>query len=436
MIVSTKESTMAVQVNVDDLRNLLLDLWSVTSIFDIRFTSSDLKLESQEKEWKDILDKFETTHPSSMLEVLDLAHRFAEEIIKNLKTDTLQSPESKLLRERLAKASKYQESSSEDEPPAAKAPSQTSTPSRSPSGSSRRRRRRTASAGSSGSGVRYRDEKRGRPRVRSKVGDTSRPPPPPPLTQYPAYSNAFKWRWLCQIDVIPGFYATPWKSFCSNVYCTSAISIVIKTIEMITEGSGFYYVKSHESCRDWLRVGKSTYPSYAHNANGGVVVAGVYRPIVFDGFEQSIPPLTLLHSYLYQKSTPLHSTTDYVIDSISEVMALDTWLSFAGRTLEIQQGRGQLLLRLPTFLERIDDEFGFEIRYVVKASKSGGTRIIEAASKSLMIFLEEQKLGKAEKLFTLVGLLRAAKVELGIVRGVDTIDLKEILERDCHVWMA
>ncbi|KAL8934532.1 MAG: hypothetical protein Q9216_005864 [Gyalolechia sp. 2 TL-2023] len=454
MIASTEESTMAARVNVDDFNELLGDLGNVTYIFDIRFTSSYLMrmtLESQEREWKEILDNFETAHPSTMLEVLDLAHRFAKEIIKNLKTDTFQSPESILLRERLTKANVFRESSSKDEPPTAKASSQKSIRSRSqsrpsvrgsasgftrsPSGPSRRRRRRTASAGSSDSGVRYVYEKRERPRYRVKINDGHSPPPPPPI-QHQAYSNAIKWRWLCQVDVLPGFFATPWKSSCSDVYCTSAISIFIKTIEMMAGESGFHYVGSHENCKDWLRVGKSTYPSYAHNANGGVVVAGVYRPIVFDGFEQSIPPLTLLRSYSYQTSKPFHSTTDSVIDSISELMALDTWLSFAGRTPEIQQGRGQLLLRLPTLIQRIDDEFGFEFNNVGRASKSGGSRIVETVSKSLITFLEEQGFGKAERLFTLVGLLRAGKVELGVVRGVDTRELKDVLERDCQVWMA
>ncbi|KAI4119121.1 MAG: hypothetical protein LQ345_000930 [Seirophora villosa] len=137
MIASMEESTMAARVNVDDFNELLLDLSNVTFVFDIRFaTHSDLMrmtLESQEKIWKEILDNFETAHPSTMLEVLDLAHRFAKEIIKNLKTDTFQSPESILLRERLAKANVYRKSSSKDEPPTAKASSQSSIRSRSQS---------------------------------------------------------------------------------------------------------------------------------------------------------------------------------------------------------------------------------------------------------------------------------------------------------------
>ncbi|KAL8670832.1 MAG: hypothetical protein Q9168_004651 [Polycauliona sp. 1 TL-2023] len=206
MIASTEESTMAVRVKVDDFTALLGGLRIVTYFSDIRFNNSGpmrMLLESQEKKWKEILDDFETEHPSTMLEVLlDLAYSFARDIIKNLKSDTFQSPESRILREQLTKASAYRKSSSKDEPPTAKPSSQTSLRSRSqsrrsargsaprftrsPSGPSRRRRQRTASAGSSGSRERYVYEERERPRrhrVRIDDSTPSRPlqPPRPPL---------------------------------------------------------------------------------------------------------------------------------------------------------------------------------------------------------------------------------------------------------------
>ncbi|KAL8682216.1 MAG: hypothetical protein Q9224_006795 [Gallowayella concinna] len=195
VIASKEESRMAARVNLDDFKELLDDLRNVTYIFDIRFTSFDLMrmtLESQEESWKEILDDFETAHPSTMLEVLDLAHHFAKEMIKNLTTDTFQSPESILLRERLAKANVYKKSSSKDEPPTTKPSSQPSVRgsasrfTRSPSGPSRRRRWRRASAGSSDSGEGE------RPRYRIGIDDSPSNPLP-----HPVYSNPIKWRWLC-----------------------------------------------------------------------------------------------------------------------------------------------------------------------------------------------------------------------------------------------
>lgn len=194
--------------------------------------------------------------------------------------------------------------------------------------------------------------------------------------------------------------------------------------------------RSAAALLNWTYAGKTTYPSYAHNSKGGIVVSGVYRPTKFSAFERAIAPIELLYSYDYQVDrSPLH-TAESVTESIAELVGLDSWLSMAGRLPEIMGGRSDLLRTLPTLIQRIMTDFRLEFESLDRTSNNGGLQIIQTIAEALLLTLHEQNLTEAEQLFMIVALLRTAKVGLCIARGPDTSKLADVLKNDVQVYLA
>ena len=250
------------------------------------------------------------------------------------------------------------------------------------------------------------------------------------------YTGEMKWFWICQADVLPGYFATPWKGVFSGAECIGTISVLMKSLQPFTNESNLQYVAVQRHNREWLQLGKTTYPSYAHNAAGGVVVAGTYRATSFQSFKNPIAPLELLDCYEYQVDRNYSSSAQAVIDSTAELMGLDTWLSISGRQPEIMDGPSSLLRALPTLIQKIETDFSLEFSSVDRTSKDGGSRIINTISDSLLAYLNEENLSDAEKLFCLVALLRTAKMALCVARGTDTAMLRDVLVRDVQVYLA
>ncbi|KAI4272395.1 MAG: hypothetical protein LQ337_005324 [Flavoplaca oasis] len=207
-------------------------------------------------------------------------------------------------------------------------------------------------------------------------------------------------------------------------------------LEPFTNKTNFQYAATQNHNRQWLKQGRTTYPSYAHKAAGGIVVAGTYRATIFGSFKSPIAPLELYKDYEHQVDRSFSSTAHTVIDSTAEIMGLDTWLSISGRQPEITDGPSRLLRTLPTLIQQIMTDFHLEFTSVDRTSKDGGSRIINIISDSILAYLREQGLTEAEQLFCLVALLRTVKMALSVARGTDTAMLKDVLVHDVQVYLA
>lgn len=467
-----RDNKKAAEIIVADLDILLhglqasLDiLRSEFDLFDITHVTSD----AREIAWWNTLSAFEDKFQCSMPDSLDLVQRFAKEISANFRIGVFKSPESALLKERVAHASGHNTLPSSLSSPAVeispdrsrfgfhsrasilRSPSRyVRSPSRSILTGSPRSQHSDLSGGNHESVRKKKDGSRATSRREAAHTDMIH------KTQYVEDSSAddwssstatltswessitgqVSWFWVSQADVLPGYFATPWKSKFSEATCLGAISVSLKTIERFTTNSSLRYVASHDECKDWLRLGKTTYPSYAHAANGGIVVAGVYEPVRFEGFDTAIAPLRMLKSYDFQAGRSYQTNPQAVVECIAELMSLDSWLSICGRTPEIIEGPSRLLQSLPTLVQRMMKDFDLEFSRVDHAPSDGGLRIIKTISGSLLQFPHEQDLSKAERLFALVALLRTAKMALGMARGSDTTNLRDVLVHDVQVYMA
>ncbi|KAL8826195.1 MAG: hypothetical protein Q9191_003954 [Dirinaria sp. TL-2023a] len=406
------------------------------ALFDI----TPLPLEARRREWSKLMLAFQEENPFSLPEHLELSCRYGSEILANVKAGILSSSESDLLKSRICRLNGFvQESSSsytlDSKEPISKsaahhrrrvAASRHSSPGILPAAVTRHNqasnRDTTASDDTDSEGLSDNDE---RSSLASTLAESKSTP-----------TGEVNWLWICQADIIPGFWATPWTHLFSDAVCLGAMSVVLKVLETFTTKANMKYVESQPRYRRWHGDGKSTYPSYAHNSRGGIVVSGVYEPVRFSAFEHPIAAIELLHSYDHQVSRSPFLTTESVVDSIGELMGLDSWLSMAGRLPEIELGPSDLLRTLPTLIQQLMTDFDLEFSSLDRTSKDGGLRIIQTIAAGLLQTFTEQNLSEAEQLFTSIALLRAAKVGLCIARGPDTSKLRDVLRHDVQVYLA
>ncbi|KAL8856869.1 MAG: hypothetical protein Q9178_006586 [Gyalolechia marmorata] len=462
-IITTKLDTLllGLQTSLDVLQTGF-------DLFDITPLTSD----EREEAWKKTSNLFEKRCACTMGEYLNILRSFSGEIMSNLQAGIHTSPEAELLKKRLSEANFDSQTTpkSEHKPESfsRRHTSQSrskyfSSPSRfsdSPRGSPMNPGFRNPDLNDKVSG----DKSRQRPRwADSESKEPKKPNVPRNLSTSSSYSmtdtndssgsetdnssttlasskanytGEMKWFWICQADVLPGYFATPWKGVFSGAECIGTISVLMKSLQPFTNETNFQYVAVQCHNKEWLQLGKTTYPSYAHNAGGGVVVAGTYRATSFQSFKNPIAPLELLDCYEYQVDRNFSFSTQAVIDSTAELMGLDTWLSISGRQPEIMDGPSSLLRALPTLIQKIETDFSLEFSSVDRTSKDGGSRIINTISDSLLAYLNEENLSDAEKLFCLVALLRTAKMALCVARGTDTAMLRDVLVRDVQVYLA
>lgn len=421
--------------------------------------------DERKTKWRETLSGYEDKHACSLLDNLTVAQRFQEEVTSNLKLGLYKSTESAMWKRRLARTSGYQDlrTVSTISPvenigntgfmgqgfkrsmflsPSryVQSPNRSSTRESPPRQLPRRTQRRSDSQRQKSPSME--DENMGRDlvirgtRKRESFADDVSSSSSTLTSSETSITGEMNWFWISQIDILPGYFATPWKPLFPITTSLGAISVLLKTLERYTNTSNLLYVPDFPECKLWLQAGKTTYPSYAHNANGGVVVSGTYEPVTFNGFETTLTPIKLLGSFEAQIDPIYRPTTSSTIDSITELMYLDTWLSLSGRSREISSSPRRLLYSLPTLIQQIMQTFDLEFSSVDRASKGGGGRIVRTISNSLVLFLKEQGLRKAEQLFALVGLLRSVKVAVAVGRGVDTRGLRDVLVNDLQVWLA
>ncbi|KAL8736087.1 MAG: hypothetical protein Q9181_002562 [Wetmoreana brouardii] len=460
-----RDNKKVAEIIVTDLDILLCGLQASLDVlrrdFDL-FDITPMTSDSREQSWRLMVEAFEKSHSCSMLENLVLVQRFGIEMESNINLGISKSSLGTHIKGKLARVSGYK--------------GFLSAPSLSASASFRH----SSKFGHSSKSSVFRSPSRymqspsrlsvngspmGHPRYFSRHRwQQEHPTMQEPITSsdliYETRSNRLtsddqsdstectltsrgsnitgevSWFWMSQIDVLPGFFATPWQSRFSGATCIGAITVLLRTIESFTSKSNFRYVAGKDHCKRWLCSGKTTYPSYAHNANGGVVVAGTYEQTTFDAFEEVMAPLELLDSYEFQVNRKYYPSAQAVVDSLVEIMGLDTWLSICGRLPQIVDSPNHLLQRLPSLVQQIMTDFDLEFSSVDRKSRSGVIRIIKTISHSLLQYLKQLNLSGAEQLFSLVALLRTVKMALCVVRGTDTAKLRDVLVHDVQIYLA
>ncbi|KAJ9150095.1 hypothetical protein NKR19_g5407 [Coniochaeta hoffmannii] len=150
---------------------------------------------------------------------------------------------------------------------------------------------------------------------------------------------------------------------------------------------------------DWMNAGKSTYPAYTHN-----------------GIDSRLP----------------RAQCD-VERRLLELMRLDAWLSKVGGTHEIRVGTADADAR---FVQEVMDSFEPHFMDAEISNVDGGAQFNTELGQTLVEYLEDQKLTRAEALYALVAVLRAVKVGQCVLSGPDTGMLAEIMEKDVQVCLV
>ena len=407
------------------------------ALFDI----TPLSLESRRQEWKKLMLAFQEENPFSLPEHLELSCRYGSELLANVRAGILSTSESDLLKSRICQINGFAQDSAlrhlldprESRPSSAAPHSWRDVASRNLSPElvamtvpkRQQSSNRSHTRFSDDTDVEDASDNEDRSSTASTLAESKSVP-----------TGEVNWLWICQTDITPGYWATPWKHLFPDAVCLGAISVLLKALEKFTTKTNFKYVESQPYYTEWHCRGKITYPSYAHNSKGGIVVSGTYEPVKFSAFERRIVAIELLHSYDHQVDRSPLSTTESAIENNGELMGLDSWLSMAGRLAEIVLGPSDLLRTLPTLIQRVMTDFELEFSSLDRTSKEGGLQIIETIAEGLLQTFKEQDLSEAEQLFASLALLRAAKVGLCIARGPDTRKLADVLRHDVQVYLA
>ncbi|CAO1606182.1 hypothetical protein XANCAGTX0491_009683 [Xanthoria calcicola] len=263
--------------------------------------------------------------------------------------------------------------------------------------------------------------------------------PRPTFNDYPP---AIPWRYLSQMDIIPGYWATPWLWYDPELYiisCRGTISVVLEALLGYLNTRNLQFVSEEHELEDflkWASLGQSTWPIYATNARGGVVVESHYAKVEFSGFASSMAAVKLLYDYRWQ-------TTDYTLPGsaleeykTAELMMLDSWLSICGRQPEIFSGRSSLLHKMPNILESLEYRFWEPFSELDQTASEGGLQHIQQEVRTLEEFLARKRLSEAEQFFTLVAMLRTVKIAVCISAGPSTSRVDSILKSDSRVWLV
>lgn len=406
------------------------------ALFDI----APLPLEARRERWKNLMLAFEEENPCSLPEHLGLSCRYGKEVLANMQAGVLSTPESKRAKSRMCKLNgleQYSAPTRSFDPPEtlplidAYAERDYTDTSNFNSLLSLKINHKHLNCDENGDHTSEKivSENPSHDEDGTFISSTL-------AESRSSITGQVNWFWLSQADIIPGYWATPWKDLFSEAVCLGATSVFLKVLEHYTDASNCKYVNSQMRCFEWVSAGKATYPSYAHNSRGGVIVSGTYDLASFPAFGRAITPIELLYSYKYQVDRSQPQTSKSVTDSIGELMGLDSWLSLAGRLPEITLGSGNLLRTLPTLAQRIFTDFDLEFSSLDRTSSDRGLQIIRTIAEGLVQTFEEQGLSEAEQLFTDVALLRTAKVGLCVARGPNTSELRDVLHHDVQVYMA
>ncbi|PQE32230.1 modin protein [Rutstroemia sp. NJR-2017a WRK4] len=254
--------------------------------------------------------------------------------------------------------------------------------------------------------------------------------------------------WMCQMDIFYGYWATSWHNFPdvpSTTALVGATTVILEALLGFLDGKSLVYTNSNPGTgqsfsytEDWLRSDNVTYPAYAVNGRGGVIAGGVsWLGVRIPAFKNTIiPQLELLHSYEWQVSRKVHDQIYDCEKLNTELMRLDSWLSYVGRTNEIGDGPNKLLKNAPAVADLLMEEFELDFQNIDLSASEGGLPDIQAVAALVMDFLTNENLTEAEQLYMLIVLLRAVKVGQSILAGANTWGLYHILVNDIQAHLV
>ena len=246
------------------------------------------------------------------------------------------------------------------------------------------------------------------------------------------------WTWFSQMDVMAGFWATPWGRTLPFETCNGSISVALEAIQSIVSDSCLQFIDSYrlKGALDWANSGGSTWPSYVVNARGGVVVQGKYISAKFPGFAKPIARIELASNQTWQTDPyPMMDIKEEQI-RVAELMHIDSWLSIGSRAPEIVDGKSELLRNLPALLQYLLVEFQDDFASITRSANEGGLQMIQEVTETLKDALDDERLSTAEQIFTLVAMLRTVKVGKCVKMGPDTSLIQDSLDNDIRVWLV
>ncbi|KAI0872303.1 hypothetical protein GGS24DRAFT_21522 [Hypoxylon argillaceum] len=251
--------------------------------------------------------------------------------------------------------------------------------------------------------------------------------------------------WLCQIDVMPGSWATPWESHLPiSSALDGAVTVILEALlGFLDEGTSLCYTDSRPRVRyyyqrtaNWMLQGGCTCPAYGQNARGGVIATGTYTGVRVPCFESVIPALELLYSYEWQVDSNEHDGAENREAQNVELMRLDSWLSYVGRVPEVAEGPHDLLRQTPALVQLLMEDFEIDFQNIDLSAREGGLQDIQGLAENVMDFLTDEELTQPEQLYVLVAFLRGVKAAQCIIAGSDTTDLRDILLKDVQAHLV
>jgi len=255
--------------------------------------------------------------------------------------------------------------------------------------------------------------------------------------------------WMSQMDVMRGYWATPWHSpYNTPLYSalTGCVTVVLEALLGFLESEYIIYTSTNlhttavwmceRNYRDDNDSYNHSYPAYAHNARGGVIATRHYVGCRITSFpSRVVPVLELAHSYDWQVDDSPRDRTGVEEQNV-ELMCIDSWLSYVGRLDEISEGPHRLLRQTPALVHLLMEEFGIDFQNIDLSAKEGGLQDIQGLAANVMDFLTDEELTEAEQLYVLVALLRSVKVAQCVLAGSDTADLDGILRKDVQAHLV
>jgi hypothetical protein len=252
--------------------------------------------------------------------------------------------------------------------------------------------------------------------------------------------------WLCQMNIFQGFWATPWhdnESMPLQSALVGAVTVILEALLGFLDETSLIYTNdrplsflSFQNTAEWMFRGSTTYPAYALNARGGVIAEGIYPGVRIPAFRTVIPAVELLYSYEWQVSPDLRDPVRFCEEQNVELMRLDTWLSYVGRTQEISAGRNKLLKQTAALIVLVVGEFEIDFQNIDLSASEGGLQDIQGLAANVMDFLADEELSDAEQLYILIALLRTVKVCQCVLAGPKTREMRDILLQDVQAHLV
>ena len=240
------------------------------------------------------------------------------------------------------------------------------------------------------------------------------------------------------MDILVGYWATLWQPTDSVHMSKGATSATLEALTGLLATRNLQYVSESNEvakiCESALDGGRSTWPVYAINARGGVVVEEDDATFEYPGLMSNLPAVKLLKDYHWQ--TESYAKTTLIEWQLADLMMLDTWLSICGREPEILDGDSDLIHNMPLLIQFLFEVFENRFEEFDRSANQGGLQQTQKVARSLVETLDNERLSAAEKVFTLVAMLRTTKVGSCIANGPSTRQLLDILDTDQRVWLV